>query len=57
MLSMVTLQGGRKVLYAPRELNAWPATKKAPSPDVFAAAGQRMDGKLRLISLYTVSYH
>ena len=30
------LQG---TVYVFREPNAWPTTKKAPSPDVFAAAG------------------
>ena len=34
------LQG---TVHVSRELNAWPTctTKKAPSPDVFAAAGQK----------------
>jgi hypothetical protein len=30
-------------VYVFREANAWPTTKKAPSPDVFAAAGQRIE--------------
>jgi hypothetical protein len=46
MLAMVTLQGGCKVLYVHHEPNAWPTTKKAPSPDVFAAGS-----KCRFISL------